>query len=99
LILLFDSLIPRKNGLPGQLSTMLFLVINPELLLGEFMNSKRVAVLFLSAAPLFPLVVLGQSLPAEFEADVVVYGATPGGISAATAAAREGQSVLLVEHI
>jgi hypothetical protein len=31
------------------------------------------------------------------KADVVVYGATPGGIIAAVAAAREGKSVLLVE--
>jgi len=96
---LFDSLIPRKNGLPGQLSTMLFLVINPELLLGEPMNSKRSAVLFLSAVALFNPIVLGQSIPVEFEADVVVYGATSGGISAAAAAAREGRSVLLVEHM
>lgn len=40
-----------------------------------------------------------RMLPMEIEADVVVYGATPGGISAAAAAAREGRSVLLVEHM
>ena len=32
-----------------------------------------------------------------YEADVVVYGATPGGVCAAIAAAREGASVILVE--
>jgi hypothetical protein len=40
------------------------------------------------------------SLPAraaESRADVVVYGATPSGIIAAVAAAREGKSVLLLE--
>jgi hypothetical protein len=37
----------------------------------------------------------GGALPAE--ADVLVYGATPGGIGAALAAAKHGHSVLLVE--
>ena len=31
------------------------------------------------------------------EADVIVYGATPGGFCAAIAAAREGASVILLE--
>ncbi len=33
----------------------------------------------------------------EFPADVIVYGATPGGVCAAVGAAREGASVILVE--
>lgn len=37
------------------------------------------------------------SLQAATEADVVVYGATPGGFCAAIAAAREGSSVVLLE--
>lgn len=37
------------------------------------------------------------SLQAVTQADVVVYGATPGGFCAAIAAAREGASVLLLE--
>jgi hypothetical protein len=48
-----------------------------------------------------PALVLLLSLPidagASQRADVVVYGATPGGFSAAIAAAREGASVILVE--
>ncbi len=40
-----------------------------------------------------------RMLPMELEADVVVYGATPSGIFAAAAAAREGRSVLLVEPL
>jgi acetyl esterase/lipase len=39
---------------------MLFLAINQELLLGEFMNSKRVAVLFLSAVAIFSSTVRAQ---------------------------------------
>ncbi len=63
------------------------------------MSHKKVLLAFVSIMAVFPLVVLGQSLPEELEADVVVYGATSGGISAAAAAAREGRSVLLVEHM
>ena len=37
------------------------------------------------------------SLHAATEADVIVYGATPGGFCAAIAAAREGVSVILLE--
>ena len=33
-----------------------------------------------------------------YEADVCVYGATPGGITAAISAAREGASVVLLEQ-
>jgi len=43
--------------------------------------------------------VFGESHPEKFEADVVVYGGTPSGVLAAAAAAREGRSVLLVEHL
>ena len=63
------------------------------------MSHKKVLLAFVSIMVIFPSVVLGQSLPEELEADIVVYGATPGGISAAAAAAREGRSVLLVEHM
>jgi hypothetical protein len=65
------------------------------------MSSKRVAILFLflSVLTIFSSAVLGESHPEKLEADVVVYGATSGGISAAAAAAREGRSVLLVEHL
>ncbi|WP_372721490.1 FAD-dependent oxidoreductase, partial [Novipirellula sp.] len=35
--------------------------------------------------------------PAATEADVIVYGSTPGGFCAAIAAAREGASVILLE--
>lgn len=45
------------------------------------------------------LAALSLSLPlaAATEADVIVYGATPGGFCAAIAAAREGASVILLE--
>jgi hypothetical protein len=50
----------------------------------------RLCATFLLAA-VFPLP------GAEETADVIVYGATPGGCSAAIAAAREGASVILLE--
>jgi hypothetical protein len=40
---------------------------------------------------------LGLSAHAAMQADVIVYGATPGGFCAAIAAAREGVSVILLE--
>jgi len=40
---------------------------------------------------------IGQKAMAENDADVIVYGATPGGFCAAIAAAREGASVILLE--
>ncbi len=43
------------------------------------------------------LLLLTLPLHAATEADVLVYGATPGGFCAAVAAAREGASVLLLE--
>ncbi len=42
----------------------------------------------------FPLCLSAEKVPA---ADVVVYGATPGGIAAAVAAAKDGMKVSLVE--
>ncbi|WP_395740393.1 FAD-dependent oxidoreductase [Prosthecobacter sp.] len=43
------------------------------------------------------LFALNFSVHAATEADVIVYGATPGGFCAAIAAAREGASVILLE--
>lgn len=43
------------------------------------------------------LLFLCASLQAATQADVIVYGATPGGFCAAIAASREGASVLLLE--
>jgi hypothetical protein len=40
---------------------------------------------------------IGRNGLAEYEADVIVYGSTPGGFCAAIAAAREGASVILLE--
>ncbi|MGV3660954.1 MAG: FAD-dependent oxidoreductase [Prosthecobacter sp.] len=48
----------------------------------------RIVALFLA---------LSLSAHAATEADVIVYGATPGGFCAAIAAAREGASVILLE--
>ncbi len=48
----------------------------------------RFAILFLA---------LGFTAHAATQADVIVYGATPGGFCAAIAAAREGASVILLE--
>jgi hypothetical protein len=63
------------------------------------MSYKNVLLAFMLILAIFPSVVLGESHPDVFEADVVVYGATPGGLPAAAAAAREGKSVLLIEHL
>ena len=46
---------------------------------------------------LFALSGLSQRVFAVSEADVIVYGSTPGGFCAAIAAAREGASVILLE--
>jgi hypothetical protein len=48
----------------------------------------RIAALFFT---------ISLSAHAAHEADVIVYGATPGGFCAAIAAAREGSSVILLE--
>jgi hypothetical protein len=50
---------------------------------------------------LFPILILlsavSQRSAAATDADVIVYGSTPGGFCAAIAAAREGASVILLE--
>ncbi|MEP6668307.1 MAG: FAD-dependent oxidoreductase [Chthoniobacter sp.] len=46
---------------------------------------------------LFPLLLLLATVLRAQEYDVLVYGATPSGIAAAIAAARDGERVLLVE--
>lgn len=46
---------------------------------------------------LFALLLIPQQAVAATDADVVVYGSTPGGFCAAIAAAREGTSVILLE--
>lgn len=43
------------------------------------------------------MLALSQGASATDRADVIVYGATPGGVCAAIAAAREGASVILLE--
>ncbi len=53
------------------------------------------AVLVVAAFLLLPLSHPAQA--ADDEADVIVYGSTPGGFCAAIAAAREGSSVILLE--
>ncbi|MEO6739821.1 MAG: FAD-dependent oxidoreductase, partial [Chthoniobacteraceae bacterium] len=47
--------------------------------------------------PILLLLALLSFLRAAEKADVIVYGATPGGFCAAIAAAREGASVILLE--
>src|SRR4051812_23419393 len=51
----------------------------------------------LATIPLAVLALLTPAIAGDSEADVVVYGATPGGFCAAIAAAREGASVILLE--
>lgn len=57
----------------------------------------RLLVLLAMAGFADPDRVAGQVEPGLRRADVLVYGATPGGVCAAIAAAREGASVLLLE--
>ena len=55
-------------------------------------NAMKHTFTLLTALLLAPLTVLHAA-----EADVIVYGSTPGGFCAAIAAAREGASVILLE--
>jgi hypothetical protein len=57
-----------------------------------FLRAFGACALFLTADP-----VRGAESAAPAQADVVVYGATPGGFCAAIAAAREGAKVVLIE--
>ncbi|MDG2012374.1 MAG: FAD-dependent oxidoreductase [Pirellulaceae bacterium] len=57
------------------------------------MGTSIVEFVFLTALVLIP----SQYGRAEIDADVIVYGSTPGGFCAAIAAAREGASVILLE--
>ncbi|MBM4154598.1 MAG: FAD-dependent oxidoreductase [Lentisphaerae bacterium] len=65
---------------------------------------KHTRPLILTTLLLVPLAALdaAESQPADkpniTRADVVIYGATPGGITAAIAADRTGASVVLLEH-
>ena len=71
------------------------------------MSHKKTLLTFVSILALFSAGCSNNQVEAEsagdvplvHDVDVVVYGATSGGISAAAAAAREGKSVLLVEHM
>jgi len=67
------------------------------------MKYKKALLALTSIMAIFSSVVFGTSParenPLTYDVDVVVYGATSGGISAAAAAAREGKSVLLVEPL
>ncbi len=57
--------------------------------------SDRLARLVVLATAL--TAIIAPSATAQDEADVIVYGSTPGGFCAAIAAAREGASVILLE--
>ena len=64
---------------------------------GSLMHHSRTASFFLTSLVAFTLSAgLAIAAPPP-SADVLVYGSTPGGFSAAIAAAREGADVLLVE--
>ena len=58
-------------------------------------SGRRLSCRALVIAALLPVFI--QQTQAANEADVIVYGATPGGVCAAIAAAREGASVILLE--
>ncbi|CAN5115397.1 FAD-dependent oxidoreductase [soil metagenome] len=71
---------------------------NPtEYLAASFTGKKELVKRILGQ--IIPLLVLLTSVPqaAAVDADVIVYGSTPGGFCAAIAAAREGASVILLE--
>ena len=52
------------------------------------MSYKKAVLVSISIMAIFSSAVLAESHPEKLEADVVVYGATPGGISAAAANGR-----------
>ncbi len=62
-------------------------------------NNTPVCARFCRRLLLFATLLLAFTCPGQAanEADVIVYGATPGGFCAAIAAAREGASVILLE--
>jgi len=71
------------------------------------MSHKKVLLTLMSIMAIFSsgcstnqvVVESARETPLAYDVDIVVYGATPGGISAAAAAAREGKNVLLIEHM
>lgn len=68
----------------------------------KFTAGLRLWILIMRSSPLFVLSIalmatLSQETMADNNADVIVYGSTPGGFCAAIAAAREGASVILLE--
>ena len=61
-------------------------------------NHDAVRVRMMKLFPLVVLSILSAPLPTRADdADVIVYGSTPGGYCAAIAAAREGVSIILLE--
>ena len=74
----------------------------------SYMSYKNVLLAIISVLAIVSSTVRAQDqvmvesvseTPLAYDVDVVVYGATSGGLPAAAAAAREGKSVLLVEHL
>ncbi|MBT3210995.1 MAG: FAD-dependent oxidoreductase, partial [Planctomycetaceae bacterium] len=74
----------------------------------SYKSYKNVLLAIISVLAIVSLTVRAQDqvmvesvseTPLAYDVDVVVYGATSGGLPAAAAAAREGKSVLLVEHL
>jgi ribulose 1,5-bisphosphate synthetase/thiazole synthase len=65
----------------------------------HFRMTPLIQRVLISAALITATFVAGihEKAMAENEADVIVYGSTPGGFCAAIAAAREGASVILLE--
>ena len=62
------------------------------------MNAKLLIAMPLACLAMLPLNGLQAKVRDATRADVVVYGGTPGGITAAIAAARDGASVVLLEQ-
>lgn len=59
------------------------------------LTRRRLLQATLTAPALLPT---ASCAPKRQQADVVIYGATPGGIAAAVAAARQNRSVILCDH-